>query len=182
MTAEGFVVTYRVPEEDLDRPWGTWKTTAVGQLSAEEGGLAFCDKIITVNPGCRLSLQKHRFRQEDWRITEGAVVVHVGEQVENMVAVHLEAGDSIYIPCGAWHWIENIGTSQAAFAERQTGIYLDEKDIERIPTAKDPRGTDEVALKKISDAVERAGLARHWPPQRKWSATKKNGLTLGGGV
>ncbi len=135
-----------------------WETTGVGHL---DNGLAYCDKIITVNPGCELSIQKHEFRQEDWRITEGGAIVFLGDSPDQLQAYPLKTGDKIHIPLGKWHRIRNDGAKPMRFKERQTGIYLDEKDILRYPTEKDPRTTDEAAMQRIRAAVTELGLA--WP-------------------
>ncbi|MEJ0061811.1 MAG: phosphomannose isomerase type II C-terminal cupin domain [Alphaproteobacteria bacterium] len=156
-----YVVNYRPGEKDYDRPWGGWETTGVGHLAEDEGGFAYCDKILTVNPGCQLSIQKHEFRQEDWTITRGEAVVCLGDSPDALKEYDLRAGERIHIPRGAWHRIRNNGATAMSFAERQSGIYLDEKDNIRHPTPKDPRMTDEAAMRHIRAEVIRLGL--EWP-------------------
>ena len=70
-------------------------------------------------------------------------------------------GEKIHIPLGAWHRIKNISHDLLIFNERQVGIYLDERDILRHPTATDPRTTDEAAMIHIRSEVKRLGLV--WP-------------------
>ncbi len=153
--------TYRYPESDYDRPWGYWETTAVGTLSQEKGGLAYCDKKIGIAPGHKLSIQKHAFREEYWVIAEGRVIVHVGENANMMHAQPLAAGEKIHIPCGYWHYIENVGDQKAVFFERQIGVLLDEKDIVRL---NDPRGYDHEAIARNEKLVQESGLGQNWPP------------------
>lgn len=156
------VNSYRYPESDYNRPWGYWETTSVGMLSQEWGGLAYCDKKIGINPGHKLSIQKHAFREEYWVIVEGDVIVYVGETPETLCPHPLTVGGKIHVPCGYWHYIENVGDRKALFFERQIGILLDEKDIVRL---NDPRGYDHEAIARNEKLVRESGLDRHWPPR-----------------
>lgn len=101
------------------RPWGFYEV------------LSDCPshkvKRITVHPGKRLSLQRHRRRSEHWHIVEGGPVVTVdGQDVE------LRPGDSVNIRCGAAHRIHNPGEEPVVFIEVQRGDYFGEDDIERL--------------------------------------------------
>ncbi|MDP2982063.1 MAG: phosphomannose isomerase type II C-terminal cupin domain [Candidatus Latescibacter sp.] len=84
-------------------------------------------KRIVVYPGKRLSLQRHRLRSEHWFVISGEILVTVGNEV-----IHLQAGESIDIPLGAVHRLENPGTVEAIFVEIQRGDYFGEDDIERF--------------------------------------------------
>lgn len=101
------------------RPWGRF------QVLAEGGDCKI--KMITVHPGKRLSLQRHRFRDEHWFVLEGEGIVtrDGGETV-------LSKGQSIDIPRGSLHRIFNAGTGDFVVLEIQTGTYFGEDDIERI--------------------------------------------------
>jgi mannose-6-phosphate isomerase-like protein (cupin superfamily) len=84
-------------------------------------------KRITVNPGARLSLQRHQHRAEHWVVVEGSAKVHV-DGIDHI----LHANDSIYIPVGAVHCLANETTSPLHLVEVQSGSYLGEDDIERL--------------------------------------------------
>ena len=84
-------------------------------------------KRFLVRPGKRLSLQRHRHRAEHWNLVRGeAVVTREGE------TIRMEAGDSLDIPRGAVHRIENVGREDVVVIEVQTGSYVGEDDIERL--------------------------------------------------
>ncbi len=101
------------------RPWGHFIV-----LSDETDHKV---KRIVVLPGKRLSLQRHRRRSEHWHIVRGAgLVVRDGERIP------CRTGDSIDIPRGAAHRIENPGLTELAFIEVQRGEYFGEDDIERL--------------------------------------------------
>ena len=75
----------------------------------------------------RLSLQRHHHRSEHWIVVRGAARVTVNELVKT---VH--ENESIYIPIGATHRLENPGKIALELIEVQTGSYLGEDDIIRI--------------------------------------------------
>jgi mannose-6-phosphate isomerase-like protein (cupin superfamily) len=84
-------------------------------------------KRIVVKPGGRLSLQQHHHRSEHWIVVRGAARVTVDELVKV-----LHENESIYIPIGATHRMENPGKIPLELIEVQTGSYLGEDDIIRI--------------------------------------------------
>ena len=100
------------------RPWGWFETLSEGER--------FKVKRIVVLPGAALSLQLHRFRAEHWVVVEGTARVTVGERV-TMVTEN----QSIYIPLGEKHRLENPGDAPMALIEVQTGSYFGEDDITR---------------------------------------------------
>lgn len=84
-------------------------------------------KRIVVYPGKRLSLQKHRHRDEHWMIVSGEARMTVdGEEFT------LRRGQSVDIPRGAFHRVMNPGESELVIVEIQTGNSFDENDIERV--------------------------------------------------
>jgi len=83
-----------------------------------------------VLPGAALSLQSHRFRAEHWIVVDGTARVTVGETV-SLVA----ANQSIYIPLGEKHRLENPGEAPMVLIEVQTGSYFGEDDIVRYEDA-----------------------------------------------
>ncbi len=114
-------VAPQVTEEHLKvhRPWGSYQSVDMGERHQV--------KRIVVKPGGRLSLQKHHHRSEHWIVVRGAARVTVNENVKT---VH--ENESIYIPIGAVHRLENPGKISLELIEVQTGSYLGEDDIIRI--------------------------------------------------
>jgi len=114
-------VAPRVTEEHLrvHRPWGSYQSVDSGERHQV--------KRIIVKPGQRLSLQKHYHRSEHWIVVRGAARVTVNDVVKT---VH--ENESIYIPIGAVHRLENPGKILLELIEVQTGSYLGEDDIIRI--------------------------------------------------
>tara|TARA_B110000027_G_scaffold114790_1_gene124576 strand:- start:262 stop:1689 length:1428 start_codon:yes stop_codon:yes gene_type:complete len=104
---------------EVYRPWGSYDSI--------DGGRNFQVKRISVNPGARLSLQRHQFRAEHWVVVEGQAKVHLDGQDH-----HLNANDSIYIPKGAIHCLANETSEIIHLVEVQSGSYLGEDDIERL--------------------------------------------------
>ena len=100
------------------RPWGHFETLALDDR--------FQVKRIVVHPGAALSLQSHVHRSEHWIVVSGTARVTVGENV-----TLLSENESIYIPLGAKHRMENPGKVPMVLIEVQTGSYLGEDDIVR---------------------------------------------------
>lgn len=100
------------------RPWGYYETLALGAR--------FQVKRIVVHPGGTLSLQSHHHRSEHWVVVEGTALVTV-EETEKLVAEN----QSIYVPLGAQHRLNNPGKFDMILIEVQTGSYLGEDDIVR---------------------------------------------------
>lgn len=102
-----------------DRPWGKYYVL--------EDKPHYKLKRIEVNPGHRLSYQFHHHRQEFWTVIEGEAVVTLdGEEIT------VKYGESIHIPLGAKHRIENRSSALVVFIEVQTGTYFGEDDIVRL--------------------------------------------------
>lgn len=101
------------------RPWGYYEGIDIGER--------FQAKRITVNPGAKLSLQKHKFRAEHWVVVSGKARVTRGED-----SIVLHEDQSTYIPLGVVHRLENIGDVPLQLIEVQSGSYLGEDDIERF--------------------------------------------------
>lgn len=100
------------------RPWGWFETLATGDR--------FKVKRIVVLPGAALSLQSHRFRAEHWIVVQGTARVTVGGTVRLV-----GENESVYIPLGERHRLENPGDSNMVLIEVQTGSYFGEDDIIR---------------------------------------------------
>ncbi len=103
----------------LHRPWGAYTVL--------EDTLGYKIKRIVVMPGKRLSLQKHFHRSEHWTVVSGTAVVTIGER-----EIPLRANESIHIPMGELHRLENAGKLNLVIIETQIGDYLGEDDIVRI--------------------------------------------------
>jgi mannose-1-phosphate guanylyltransferase/mannose-1-phosphate guanylyltransferase/mannose-6-phosphate isomerase len=101
------------------RPWGWYEGI--------EAGERFQVKRITVNPGGKLSLQKHYHRAEHWVVVNGSAEVELDGQTRL-----LGENESIYIPLGATHRLCNPGKVPLNLIEVQSGPYLGEDDIVRL--------------------------------------------------
>ena len=102
------------------RPWGYYINIEGNDNSG------FKVKRIAVYPGKRLSLQSHKHRSEHWVMVKGTARVQVGEDFHI-----LHKNQSVYIPIGVLHRMENIGDELVEFIETQIGDYLGEDDIVR---------------------------------------------------
>jgi mannose-1-phosphate guanylyltransferase/mannose-6-phosphate isomerase len=101
------------------RPWGFYESLINGDR--------FQVKRIVVKPGEKLSLQKHFHRAEHWVVVAGtALVVRDAEQIM------LRENESIYLPLGSVHRLENPGRIPLTLIEVQSGSYLGEDDIVRM--------------------------------------------------
>ena len=100
------------------RPWGWYESLVVGSR--------FQVKRIHVHPGAALSLQSHHHRSEHWIVVEGTAKVTVDDTVKLVTE-----NQSVYIPLGAIHRMENPGKVPMVLIEVQTGSYLGEDDIIR---------------------------------------------------
>lgn len=100
------------------RPWGWYETLALAER--------FQVKRIVVKPGATLSLQSHMHRSEHWIVVSGTARVTIGEQV-----LLVSENQSVYVPLGAKHRMENPGKLPMVLIEVQTGAYLGEDDIIR---------------------------------------------------
>jgi len=101
------------------RPWGMYDSIAANGR--------YQTKRIVVNPGAQLSLQKHYHRAEHWVVVQGTGLVTRGDE-----EVILSVNESIYIPIGMKHRLENPGVIPLEIIEVQTGDYLGEDDIVRF--------------------------------------------------
>lgn len=100
------------------RPWGWFESLVVGDR--------FQVKRILVHPGAALSLQSHVHRSEHWIVVEGTAKVTVDDEVKLVTE-----NQSVYIPLGAVHRMENPGKVPMVLIEVQTGAYVGEDDIIR---------------------------------------------------
>ena len=83
-------------------------------------------KRLVVMPGHRISLQRHRFRAEQWVVVAGTPRVLIGSRKRRV-----ELRETVLVPRGAWHRLENPGRRPVVIIEVQHGPYLGEDDIIR---------------------------------------------------
>jgi mannose-1-phosphate guanylyltransferase/mannose-6-phosphate isomerase len=103
----------------VHRPWGSYQSL--------DNGDRYQVKRIVVKPAGRLSLQLHHHRAEHWVVVRGTARIVVGQETK---IIH--ENESIYIPIGLQHRLENPGKIDLELIEVQTGSYLGEDDIVRI--------------------------------------------------
>lgn len=101
------------------RPWGDYETIDMADR--------YQVKRITVKPGAKLSLQKHYHRAEHWTVVSGTAIVTKGTE-----EILLREDQSVYIPLGTMHRLENPGKISLELIEVQSGPYLGEDDIVRF--------------------------------------------------
>ncbi|WP_261857300.1 mannose-1-phosphate guanylyltransferase/mannose-6-phosphate isomerase [Photobacterium sanguinicancri] len=109
---------YKIHRE-VYRPWGKYDSIDFGARDQV--------KRITVNPGQKLSIQKHFHRSEHWVVVAGTASVTNGDEV-----ILVTEDQSTYIPLGTIHALENPGKIPLEMIEVQTGSYLGEDDIVRF--------------------------------------------------
>ncbi len=102
-----------------NRPWGCY------EILKEEKNCKV--KKITVKPGERLSYQYHHKRSEVWTVVSGIATITLDDEI----SLHTY-GETILIPQGTKHRVENRGTNDLVFIEVQHGTYFGEDDIVRI--------------------------------------------------
>ena len=100
------------------RPWGWFESLILADC--------FQVKLINVKPGAALSLQSHNYRSEHWVVVKGTVKVTIDDVVKLVTE-----GQSVYVPRGAVHRMENPGQLPITLIEIQIGTYLGEDDIIR---------------------------------------------------
>ena len=101
------------------RPWGNYDSI--------DSGDRYQVKCIVVNPGQKLSLQQHHHRAEHWIVVNGTAKIHKGKE-----SFLLTENESVYIPLGEIHALENPGKIPLELIEVQSGSYLGEDDIVRF--------------------------------------------------
>ena len=100
------------------RPWGLYKNYFRGEK--------FLLKELTINQKSSISLQKHHHRSEHWTITAGKPKITIGKKI-----TFKNINESVFIPKGSIHRIENIYNKPVKIIEAQLGNILKETDIVR---------------------------------------------------
>ncbi len=103
----------------VHRPWGSYETLHLSER--------YQVKQIVVEPGGSLSLQRHHHRSEHWIVVKGTARITIDNEVKL-----LTENQSIYVPLGAVHRLENPGLIPLTLIEVQSGPYLGEDDIVRL--------------------------------------------------
>ena len=101
------------------RPWGNFDSVDAGD--------GYKVKRISVKPGARLSKQMHHHRAEHWVVVRGTARVFRNDEIFD-----LHENESVFIPLGATHYLENPGDGPLDIIEVQSGSYLGEDDIVRF--------------------------------------------------
>ncbi len=104
---------------EVFRPWGSYDSI--------DSGARFQVKRITVKPGEKLSVQMHHHRAEHWIVVSGSANVTIDDNTKLVTE-----NESVYIPIGAVHALENPGKIPLELIEVQSGAYLGEDDIVRF--------------------------------------------------
>ena len=100
------------------RPWGRYVNLFKGKN--------FLIKELTINSKSSISLQKHRHRSEHWLVTHGKPRITL-----NKKNFFKKINESVFVPAGTVHRIENIYKIPVKIMEVQTGPVLKEIDIIR---------------------------------------------------
>ena len=104
---------------EVFRPWGSYDSI--------DSGERFQVKRISVKPGEKLSVQMHHHRAEHWIVVSGTASVTINDETKLVTE-----NQSVYIPVGAVHALENPGKIPLELIEVQSGAYLGEDDIVRF--------------------------------------------------
>jgi len=110
--------TNKIKKNTFYRPWGNYKNYFHGKN--------FLLKELTVNKKSSISLQKHYYRSEHWTVTSGKPKITIGKKV-----FFKNVNDSVFVPRGTIHRIENIYSKPVKIVEAQLGKILKESDIIR---------------------------------------------------
>jgi mannose-1-phosphate guanylyltransferase/mannose-6-phosphate isomerase len=109
------IITHR----RVHRPWGSYEVLDTGRRDQT--------KRLVVEPGARLSLQRHLHRSEHWVVTQGTALVQLGSD-----EITVRDNESVCVPAGVAHRITNPGFIPLEIIEVQVGAYTGEDDIERL--------------------------------------------------
>lgn len=165
-----FINTYEVGDRD-ERHWGFYEVIDVGFLPEEEGGYAYCDKLLGLSPGKSLSVQMHYFRREKWVVTKGEIVVTMGNTIDTLKDYVVKVGETVELPeCGI-HSAKNRSNSVVEYKERQLGPILDEGDNIRFPSKEDPRTADFDSVARNIENYIKLGFPQQL--EGKWSEAYK---------
>jgi len=105
--------------------WGSYEVIAEGPK--------YKVKILTFNPGCGISFQKHFKRSENWQVVEGEVKLAIQREYNSKPIIYRldEEFSTVFINVEEWHQVWNFSDKPAKIVEIQYG-ECEEEDIERI--------------------------------------------------
>ncbi len=103
----------------VSRPWGTFKEI--------DSGARYKVRRLTILPGAKLSVQRHRHRAEHWVVVTGTATITREDRT-----ITLGENESLFAPPGQTHRLENRGSDVLHLIEVQSGSYLAEDDVERF--------------------------------------------------
>lgn len=93
-------------------------------------------KELTVDPGKKLSMQRHEHRAEYWIVSQGEALVHsMLDSGYRLPSKQLKLHDEYQVPVNAWHQLTNVSDKPCRIVEIQFGSKCEEEDIERINIA-----------------------------------------------
>ncbi|MFA5197268.1 MAG: mannose-1-phosphate guanylyltransferase/mannose-6-phosphate isomerase [Patescibacteria group bacterium] len=108
-----------IEHKTTKKPWGKYTILDEGE--------GFKVKFLHLSPGAKISLQKHKHRAEHWVVIKGLAKITIHDK-EGL----LNPNESVFVPAGTKHRLENIGIDELIVVEVATGLYIEEDDIERL--------------------------------------------------
>jgi mannose-1-phosphate guanylyltransferase len=106
-----------------ERRWGSYKVMGTKRYG---DGYKSLTKELILRPGCSISYQRHKLRDEVWTFVDGDGVLALDGEI-----VKVKRGDVVHIKSGQMHAVKAV--SQLQIIEVQMGTLLEEDDIERFP-------------------------------------------------
>lgn len=113
----------------MNKPWGAYN---VFYELSERKTATVKVKELFVEPKKSLSLQRHRYRSEQWMVVRGDATVRFGLHRDFLTTVHMQMFDRFDIPVGHWHQLRNDTNQELLVLEIQYGEDCNEDDIERL--------------------------------------------------
>ena len=111
-------------EPKTERSWGYYRVL-------HENGPQVKVKELTVEPGKKLSMQRHQLRAEHWFVSEGIATLYGIDVSTDLTKREYKTHQSLHIPKGEWHMLANETDNPLKIVEIQYGISCVEEDIER---------------------------------------------------
>ena len=138
LDANGRKETYQ--QNEIYRPWGSYRP-----LYTDDGVQV---KALYIKPGSRMSLQKHEKRSEHWVVISGTARITINDETKEV-----QENESIFVPLGCIHRIENATEEMLKIIEVQSGDYIGEDDIVRL---EDDFGRSDTSISEQKEPKEEA--------------------------